>query len=533
MMSARLEHRASLVDLLLTEQAELATAAGRFSEWHDTHVSREPAQAKHYRGLIPFSKPGPGEQYAFEVNLDQCTGCKACVAACHSLNGLDDNESWRDVGVLIGDTLVPYQQTVTTACHHCLDPACANGCPVLAYEKDAATGIVRHLDDQCIGCSYCLLKCPYDVPKFNAKRGIVRKCDMCQQRLSLGEAPACVQACPSGAIAIRIVNASHIQATITLESAALLPGAFDSNYTLPTTRYVSEVSPPPAEQLRTECHLHLEEAHWPLAWMLILTQMAAGLFVVAALLQNGSTQTACVTGLITLTLGLTASVLHLGQPLRAWRCFLGWRKSWLSREILVFAAFFAMGALACLTNAPGLILLTSVAGLLGVFCSTMVYVDTRRPFWSASLTFTKFFGTTLLLGAAAAATLLGWSAVHDDGMQVWLQRFAVAATCVCTALFIIEQLAYRQAKAEAQHPWHRCARIMQELLPRMLQARWVLFIISTVFGLAAVIDFGGFARAWVTVSFLSTFASQILERHVFFVAVNAPRMPGMQPHHGT
>ena len=44
-----------------------------------------------------------------------------------------------------------------------------NGCPVGAYEKDADTGIVRHLDDQCIGCSYCILKCPYDVPKYSKK----------------------------------------------------------------------------------------------------------------------------------------------------------------------------------------------------------------------------------------------------------------------------------------------------------------------------------------------------------------------------
>src|SRR5918993_1457956 len=84
----------------------------------------------------PPSRPLPGEQYAFEVDLDSCTGCKSCVAACHSLNGLDDDETWRDVGMLVGDVYVPYQQTVTTACHHCVDPACANGCPVLAYEKD-------------------------------------------------------------------------------------------------------------------------------------------------------------------------------------------------------------------------------------------------------------------------------------------------------------------------------------------------------------------------------------------------------------
>jgi Fe-S-cluster-containing dehydrogenase component len=159
------------------------------------------------------------------VDLDACTGCKACVSACHSLNGLDEDEMWRSVGLIHSDAPEePYQQTITTACHHCEDPACANGCPVLAYEKDAETGIVRHLDDQCIGCQYCVLKCPYDVPKYSKKRGIVRKCDMCQSRLAVGEAPACVQACPNEAIRIEVVRTGD-------GGASLVPGAFESSYT--------------------------------------------------------------------------------------------------------------------------------------------------------------------------------------------------------------------------------------------------------------------------------------------------------------
>ena len=64
------------------------------------------------------------------------------------------------------DRAGPAQQTVTTACHHCLEPACLSGCPVKAYEKNPVTGIVKHLDDQCIGCQYCILMCPYDAPKY-------------------------------------------------------------------------------------------------------------------------------------------------------------------------------------------------------------------------------------------------------------------------------------------------------------------------------------------------------------------------------
>src|SRR3569623_1673079 len=84
----------TLVDELLAEQQTLS-AVDRFSRLHDRDAL--PAMARHYKALLPASPPGPGEQYAFEVNLDACTGCKACVSACHALKGLDDDAAWRDV----------------------------------------------------------------------------------------------------------------------------------------------------------------------------------------------------------------------------------------------------------------------------------------------------------------------------------------------------------------------------------------------------------------------------------------------------
>ncbi len=139
------------------ELASDLSAVDRFAQWHGRAATsvHEPL----YRELMPASPPGPGEQYAFEVNLDVCSGCKACVAACHSQNGLDDGESWRVAGSLLGVEEATHI-TVTSSCHHCADPGCAAGCPTLAYEKDAKTGIVHHLDDQCMGCQYCLWTCP-------------------------------------------------------------------------------------------------------------------------------------------------------------------------------------------------------------------------------------------------------------------------------------------------------------------------------------------------------------------------------------
>jgi NAD-dependent dihydropyrimidine dehydrogenase PreA subunit len=88
----------SRVDAALAEQREL-TAVELFSQRHDEDALD---QSPIYRDLIPEGPPGAGEQFAFEVDMDRCTGCKACVTACHNLNGLSENETWRSVGLLLG-----------------------------------------------------------------------------------------------------------------------------------------------------------------------------------------------------------------------------------------------------------------------------------------------------------------------------------------------------------------------------------------------------------------------------------------------
>ncbi|MET0389133.1 MAG: DmsC/YnfH family molybdoenzyme membrane anchor subunit, partial [Polyangiales bacterium] len=325
------------VEQLLREQSTL-TAVERFSKLHDAPDA--PLKEKYYRDLLPLNAPRPGEQYAFQVDLDLCTGCKACVSACHTLNGLDTDELWRTVGSLHGGTKdAPAQQTITTSCHHCLEPACLKGCPTLAYDKDPVTGIVKHLDDQCFGCQYCTLMCPYDAPKFNPARGIVRKCDMCSDRLAHGEAPACVQACPNGAIAIRVVERTAVVAAA--DAQAFLPGTPEPAHTMPTTQYKTSRELPsnmlPADFYRTRP----EHAHLPLVIMLTLTQLAAGAFAVALAAGRGAgdllVQALLATGMG--LMGLGASVFHLGRPLQAWRAFLGLRTSWLSREAVAFGVF--------------------------------------------------------------------------------------------------------------------------------------------------------------------------------------------------
>jgi Fe-S-cluster-containing dehydrogenase component/DMSO reductase anchor subunit len=507
----------TLIDDLLAEQQQL-TAVERFSRHHAT--SDSPAQARYYHDLIPLDKPRPGEQYAFAVDLDACTGCKACVSACHSLNGLDEDETWRSVGLLLGGTEdEPYQQIVTTACHHCIDPACLNGCPVLAYEKDPETGIVRHLDDQCIGCQYCVLKCPYDVPKYSPQRGIVRKCDMCHGRLAAGEAPACVQACPSGAISIELVAIAEVERNCTVSGAQMLPGAFESAYTRPTTTYTTRKPIPANARGANTGRSGPEPAHWPLIWMLVLTQTAVGLFLAISLgcilkpqAFEAVTLLLSIPGFALLIAGLTASIFHLGRPLGAWRVFLGLRRSWMSREIAAFALFTLSAGATLLYRTPILAITTALLGLLSVFCSAMIYIDTRRSSWAPSLTFPTFFGATFLLGSSTAATIVSFLALTGDAEIILTAHIAAWSALAIRALLFFWETNL--------HFPNRMQSVTRFNLFNLLFTLSITFSLLTLFTTAS-------AAAWfATLSLISTFSSQILERYFFFTTSTAPRMPG-------
>ncbi|WP_404421863.1 DmsC/YnfH family molybdoenzyme membrane anchor subunit [Nibricoccus sp. IMCC34717] len=486
--SPRLEASAatsSLLAELLADQRRLQTPVADFAARHDSPGLRAP-----FREMIPLSLPKPGEQYAFEVDLDRCSGCKSCVAACHSLNGLDDNETWRDVGALFAAGPTPYHQTVTSACHHCADPGCLNGCPVLAYEKDPVTGIVRHLDDQCIGCQYCVLKCPYDVPKYNDRLGIVRKCDMCHSRLAVGEAPACVQACPTEAIRI-------VTVTVSQAGNGFLAAAPEVSLTKPTTAYVSK-SPIPADARPADAGaVRVQPAHTPLALMLAATQLGLGLYGGAKVFSGeGVVSPIGISGLALVGAGLAASAAHLGQPLRAWRIFLNLRASWLSREAVVLGLAFPLlvGPLArSVLPTPPWLPDTATAGillaLLGVACSAMIYIDTGRKAWGAARTATLFGGTTLLGFCLVANPLLGSAAL--------LAKLA---------------LEHRLAAMTAE---------TQTLLRGPLRTR---LRVRLALGL------GGAALAatglwWAALPLV--LAGECLERVLFFQSVNSSRMPGV------
>ncbi|MGN6695880.1 MAG: DmsC/YnfH family molybdoenzyme membrane anchor subunit [Aquihabitans sp.] len=533
------------IDVWLLRQQDL-TAVERFAARHD---AGEVPQDR-WRDRLPARGPGPGEQYAFEVDLDACTGCKACVAACHNLNGLDEGEGWRRVGSLHDAGGRPGSATVTSACHHCADPACMKGCPARAYEKDPVTGIVRHLDDACMGCSYCTLTCPYEVPVYNPSLGIVRKCDLCSDRLADGEAPACVQGCPQGAITISVATVADLVAQArgagADPAAALVPTAPRSSLTVPSTRYVSS-SPVPADWVASDqSSIHPSHGHTPLAVMLVLTQAAVGMTAAAAWLRASSALDAAATGalatigLVTGLVALAASVLHLGRPLLAWRAMLGIRDSWLSREIVAFGAFAGAGVaqagLRVIGADAALVTVAEAAmvagGLTGVACSARLYAVTGRRWWRLSTTSTRFAGTTVVCGATATAAVLALAdptrARTVVAPLIPLALLGLAAS-VLVPLVPLRQLGHRR-------PLDRELAATRRLLGHQLRPRLFARLAAALGGLCLIAAAGaalpsldaGARGAGVALALAALLlaAGEYQERRLFFLASVAPRMPG-------
>lgn len=145
----------------------------------------------------------------------KCIGCRACVAACREANHLAP-ESVRINGALYDaptdldahtKTVIRLYESgtehafVKAQCMHCIDPACVSVCMFSALHK-TSYGIVAYDKDKCIGCRYCQVACPFEVPKFewaSATPQIV-KCELCRDRLADGKQPACSTVCPRQAV---------------------------------------------------------------------------------------------------------------------------------------------------------------------------------------------------------------------------------------------------------------------------------------------------------------------------------------------
>ena len=471
---------------------------------------------------MPGRTPGVGEQYRFHFDMKKCIGCKCCVVACNEQNGNPAAINWRRVGEIEGGWFPNTTQSyLSMGCNHCVEPTCLSGCPVDAYSKDPVTGIVQHSADACIGCQYCTWNCSYGVPQYNADRGVVGKCDMCHGRLSLGQAPACVSACPEGAIAIEIVNIEAWRTAVatTAESTGL--PADDSS--LSTTRITLPDSLPPNAKPRDITHVKPEHPHWPLVVMTVLTQMSVGAFTTIWLLQLlGASSRLGIAALASLLVGglaLSASTLHLGRPIHAYRALRMWRRSWLSREVLLFSSFSGVATLYAAAlwfgaggtpeGAPyltgGLIAaigaLTVALGIAGVTASACIYRVPSRPAWNTRYTLLQFNLTGALLGPLFATAL----AVGDPK---WL---AIASATMAGAQFVLLAVRFLRCIASDSLELKGTARLLSTVFAKHLVARGVLLAAGAI-----VLPLLGAPAAF---ALALAFGAEILGRYLFFVSV--------------
>ena len=462
---------------------------------------------------MPGRKPDQGEQYRFHFDMSKCIGCKCCVVACNEQNGNPAPLNWRRVGEIEGGWYPNATRSyLSMGCNHCLEPTCLAGCPVDAYSKDPLTGIVRHSADTCIGCQYCTWNCSYGVPQYNPERGVVGKCDMCYGRLELGQAPACVSACPEGAIAIEIVKVDEWRDECASPVRTSGVPGFDGS--LSTTRLTMATELPPDARPRDLTHVAPEHPHWPLVVMTVLTQLSVGAFLTIWLLQAfGVALGLDIAAFASLAIGglaLSASTLHLGRPIHAYRALKMWRRSWLSREVLLFAIFAKVAAAYATALwfhwpiAGTIGAFTALFGLAGVFASASIYRVPARPAWNSPLTIAQFMATGAVLGPLFAVV------VGAGGLDVLRPVIvtAAAAEAVLIAARFLRLIASDVIELRGT------ARLLSTVLARWFVLRGVLLVAGGV--VVPLVASGTLALAGGLVLAL---AAEILGRYLFFVSV--------------
>ena len=305
----------------------------------------------------------------FEFDAALCVDCRACNAACMLENGFQSGTrniySWNSEALSLLRVI-----NLSLACNHCEKPACLEGCPAKAYTVDSTGGVIHH-QERCMGCTYCTWRCPYDAPKINEEKGYIEKCHLCTGRASEGIEPACVTACPTGALRVTELDVfpaagadwfpdTGIRPSVKLIGMAEMSGPI--------------ILPPPEEPGEEEISYPVPVTklfrEWSLLVFSLLVIAASALFIATAISDTGASR---VVPVILLTGALIISFAHLGLRTRAWRAVLNVTSSPLSREILIVMFLTVLAYLNWLR--PGMIhlFMLAITALLALISVDMVY----------------------------------------------------------------------------------------------------------------------------------------------------------------
>lgn len=484
---------------------------------------------------IPSSGPtllplDAGEQYRFGFDMGACIGCHSCEVACAEQNANPPGVNWRRVGEIEGGAY-PHARRLhlSMACNHCLEPTCLRGCPTNAYVK-LANGIVKHQAEECIGCQYCIWNCPYEVPVFNPQRRIVTKCDMCLPRLETGQLPACVLACPTGAITVEVVSTDAWRSD---HAQADAPGLPSADITLSTTRIALHPDAPQNALAVNDEQVEPQDPHWPLVALTLLTQLAVGTMCATVVLgavlhaRPSGAGSARVLGPALAAFGagavaLAASILHLGRPSQAWKALRNVRRSWLSREVALFSAFFVLSIAYCLAlalrgPAVGIGAAAAAVGLAGIYASGRLYLVPARPVWNSPRTLVSFLATGVAGGPLATVLAIGRGAPSAGWVHSML---AVGLVGIIVQLATYQHLA-TSIIAHSQREYRGTARLLFRRYRGHLAARIGAALVAVACLVAALVLTPGRppSVALVGVAMGCAGLGELIGRWLFFVTV--------------
>jgi len=481
-----------------------------------------------------------GEQYRFHFDAVACVGCRCCEVACNEQNNNPADIKWRRVGEIEGGEFPAFTQLLNSmSCNHCIDPECMKGCPTNSYIK-LDNGIVFHDDDVCIGCQYCTWNCPYQVPVFHEERNIVTKCHMCHERLDEGQSPACVQACPAGAIEIEVVNVEE-WLNRDIDEQANMPFLPDARITNSTTRYTLPENMP--ENMKEMDEHILKPAHKeiPLVFMTVLTQISLGgflaLFLGDVMSLFGFESTNWIMALLVMlpaAIGLPLSALHLGRPFLAMSAMKNIKTSWLSREALALGIFTGlMSAVVAMYffDMPHILRLlveavTLAIGVYGIYAQSMIYRIKARPSWNRVTTNYKFFGVAYI-GAFLVAFISSISSIHEAIIPLTTLGMLGA---LAQLFFSYEDIRTLDAK-ENEYQLQRTKRLLNENFANVKKLRFITLLVGGVLlPLLALVFVSGASMMMASVilglAMLISFVSEISDRFLFYTTVVPLGMAG-------
>lgn len=354
----------------------------------------------------------------FVIDLNLCTGCRACMVACMTENQRAPGQGFRNVHTYNEPHLPDRSRYfLSMACNHCESPACVDACPTRACSRDENTGRVTIDPDQCMGCGYCEWACAYGAPIYDETAGVMTKCTFCATRQDEGKEPACAHLCPTGAL-------KADDGIPAIEEMKPVPG-------IPETDNIPRIAFRPLHHETPECtaipdpagisrqfaeqefarpsRITLKE-EWPLALFTFLTAILCAL-------QAGALLTGlAVSPAIFVALGaanLILGTLHLGQKRNAVYAGANMRRSWLSREIVLYGLFLGFSIL-WLFPFREIAIIGWIAAIAGVTCliaMDRIYDITLKaapfPIHSAGALLTSLFLTAVFTQSPITAASLG------------------------------------------------------------------------------------------------------------------------------